>query len=240
MLEIFTVPYQPHPNETHHAPPGPTLAKWIEHRQRRTRTKEVFGDLQVFPWVGERQAGKAANLYTNTARQVDQELRALPYAQRLVQPASGNWPIVQGSELGPGPNPWDPGSVAAYGRQRKNIRRNRGGPRGGGGGGPSNRPYLHPYQPPADTSNKALGPHAEQALHPAQKERAFGDRAGAVARGLGNAALGVAGSSAGGALGYYLGGSVGTVYAGARVGRSLANVVNPWKDRSAYDRRASV
>lgn len=117
MIEELDLLWRPRPTEGFHAPPGPTIARWTEHRRRTVHVAETFGDLARHPWVGERQGGKAANLYTATARNVDAELRALPYAQRLEMPRSGNWPIVVGSELGEGPNPWD--HSGRYDQQRK-------------------------------------------------------------------------------------------------------------------------
>lgn len=119
MIEDLSLPRPPNPIQKFRAPAGPTIAKWTERRKRTYHVSQFFQDLARHPWVGERQAGKAANLYTMTARGVDRELRALPYEQRLHLTRGGLWPIVVGGELGEGPNPWDAKSNRAYATQSK-------------------------------------------------------------------------------------------------------------------------
>lgn len=131
MLEEINAVRPPNPILTFKAAPGPTIARWVERKRQTMHVADLFQDLARHPWVGERQAGTAANLYTMTARQVDAELRALPYAQRLDMPQSGAYPIVTGAELGPGPNPWDLGSNQRYAQQRKLVGSMAGGPVGG-------------------------------------------------------------------------------------------------------------
>lgn len=238
MLEINTVPYQPHPNLSIQTGPGPTIAAWKEHKSHRSRAYEVFGDIQIFPFVGERQAGRAANLYTMTARGVDQELRALPYSQRLVQPQSGTWPIVVGSELGPGPNPWDQRSNRVYRKQTGLHVGDRGPiaptlPTG----------TLTGVKPVKNVASWAQGPHASRGPvqapeYQVRKERTLGDRFTAIAKGQGDTALKNGGSLLGGLAGYYVTGTPGGAYSGAKLGRSATNRFNPWKGRE-YDRRAN-
>lgn len=158
MIEEVNTLWKPNPTVQFRAVWGPTIAKWNVHTRRTTHVAELFQDLARHPEVGVRQAGRASNLYTNTARGVDQELRALPYEQRLNMTRGGLWPIVVGGELGEGPNPWSAMSNKRYARDVKMFPRDGGG--GGGGGGPPNmmdqrEPSSTRPQGPAAPAGKA-------------------------------------------------------------------------------------
>jgi hypothetical protein len=114
MYETLTVPYVPRPTERFQPIGGPTIAKWTLHRSRRQRLEERFQDLNQHPWRGERQVGQARGLYANNVRQADRDLLNVPYADRVVLPASGNYPLVQGLEVGTGPHPWLAATDAFY------------------------------------------------------------------------------------------------------------------------------
>lgn len=109
MYDRFTSPWVPLPPETYKPGRVPTLAKWAELKSRRVFESELFGDLQRHPWVGVRQVSSrlgSANLYGSRAAAVDQDLRRLPYGQRLQNPGSGIFPLIVGQETGTGPGPW--------------------------------------------------------------------------------------------------------------------------------------
>lgn len=114
MYEHVTEPWLPRPIDTFKGPPGPPTARWIEWKARRSRVSQRFGDLQVHPWRGERQAGFSRGLYANNARMVDRDLRAVPYPERLQNPPSGAYPLVHGAEIGTGPNPFHEGPDVRY------------------------------------------------------------------------------------------------------------------------------
>lgn len=152
MYETVTNPRPPNPIIVFQAPKGPTLGNWSLHKSRRMRECERFGDLQRHPWVGERQAGKAANQYYRQAHGVDKDIRGIPYDVRVLQPASGTYPLLIGLENGPGPHPWHEETDAYFlqhnyrGRSLKHLAHD---PRAAGkrppgdGGG-------HPYNVPID------------------------------------------------------------------------------------------
>lgn len=109
MYDRVTTPRGPNPVETYLSPPGPTLAKWCEHRSRRKFEAEVFQDLQRHPEIGVRQATSRlgnAHLYQMNAYRVDADLRRVPYERRLAAPPAGTFPLVVGEEVGTGPGPW--------------------------------------------------------------------------------------------------------------------------------------
>lgn len=106
MYEVFVTERPPNPPEVYQAAKPLPPPQWRVIKARTKRVQERFGDLQRHPWVGERQAGRAVNLYNTTSRAVDAELRAVPYGERLRMPAGGAFPLVQGLEIGTGPNPW--------------------------------------------------------------------------------------------------------------------------------------
>lgn len=106
MHEIVTTPRAPNPIDTFKGAPRVPVARWREMKSRRKREMERFGDLQRHPWRGERQAGKSRGIYANNVRTVDRELALVPYGERLRNPPSGAYPLVQGLELGTGPHPW--------------------------------------------------------------------------------------------------------------------------------------
>lgn len=85
-------------------PPAPYNYKVV--KGRAVRKAEVYQDLRRFPWRGEQQVQRVGNLYSRNATQTDTDLRTLPYWDRLGNPPSGSWPVVQGIETGTGPHPW--------------------------------------------------------------------------------------------------------------------------------------
>lgn len=126
MYDLVTTPRGPNPILTYRSAPGPTLARWVVHRSRRKREAELFQDLQRHPWVGVRQAGHAVNLYGTTARQVDEDLRRVPYEVRLHNPPAGTFPLITGREVGTGPGPWwghtREEDVVARGKAERTVR----------------------------------------------------------------------------------------------------------------------
>lgn len=155
---------------------GPTIAKWVEHKRRTYHVATAFQDLARHPWVGERQGGTAQNQYTMTARNVDAELRKLPYAPRLQMTRGGLWPIVVGAELGEGPNPWSQRSNKRYAMQEDTYGRGGGRRDGEGGAVP-----IQPTRGSADTRGQGpAAPAAPAAPLPRREERGFteGPRSG--------------------------------------------------------------
>lgn len=114
MHELVTIPFAPRPTERFKAVGGPTIAKWKVHRARRCRREERWQDLNQHPWRGERQVGQSRGLYANNVRQAERDLLNVPYADRILNPASGNYPLVQGLEKGTGPHPWIAETDAFY------------------------------------------------------------------------------------------------------------------------------
>lgn len=106
MYDTVTQPKLPKSIDTFKGPPGPKLGTWGVVRSRRYRLSERFQDLQRHPWRGVQQIGRSRNLYHTRARQTAIDVRLTPYAQRIQLPSSGNYPVVQGLEVGSGPNPW--------------------------------------------------------------------------------------------------------------------------------------
>lgn len=218
MLLETSEPRGPAPIEVYQAGNGPTIATWKEHKTRRYKTSEIFQDLQRHPWVGERQAGKAMNLYDMTARGVDADLRALPYGQRLQLPASGNWPVVHGIEMGAGPNPWDPTSQSSFRGARKR------------GVVPGRVKSYEPWNRDAgerprkkgapDTADHTRGPAASGESN----FKRFGKHA---AHKLGEVTVAALGAGAG----YLATGNINTAIKGAQVGR------HSYRRLSGYQRR---
>lgn len=217
MLEKVTEPWRPHAIDTYKGPPVAPVAKWTVHRTRRARVVERFGDLQRHPWVGERQAGFARGLYANNVRMVDEELRRVPYPQRLANPASGAYPLVQGMEVGTGPNPFVEETDVRYVVGRRTAVH-----------GPS-----APMRVPVDTDdgNVVTGPDAPRGADviPAQQGNDRGGGFRKAASQIGKTALAggataggwVAGSLAGAALG-----PVGAAAVGGAAATAAGGLVN--------------
>lgn len=106
MLEVLTTPRGPNPFESFKAVHGPTIAKWVVHRSRRKREKEIYQDWKRHPWKGERQAQTDAPRTAKLAATLDRELAKVPAVVMRNLPRSGNYPTVVGFDDGPGPNPW--------------------------------------------------------------------------------------------------------------------------------------
>lgn len=106
MYEEVVAPKQPRGIETFRGPPSPAQYNYKVVRGRAVRKAEVYQDLRRFPWRGEQQVQRVGNLYSRNATQTDTDLRTLPYWDRLGNPPSGSWPVVQGIETGSGPHPW--------------------------------------------------------------------------------------------------------------------------------------
>lgn len=105
MYEPITYPYRPHPDQVFRPAGRPTIAKWAEHRARRTTVAERGGQMRFQPpWRGERQVGTARSLYATTTRQTHLNLAKLPAHARTRMPRSGAYPVVRGVEAGTGPN----------------------------------------------------------------------------------------------------------------------------------------
>lgn len=168
MYEHVTEAYRPKPIDTFQGPPGAPTAQWIEHRTRRSRVGQRFGDLQRHPNVGVRQGGFSRGVYANNARMVDEELRKVPYPQRLTAPAGGAYPVIQGVEIGTGPHPWFEATDSKFLPRGPRARqagyfgedRRRHPPAGrrappGGPSGPSTNPRID-----RDDGDRAVGPAA--------------------------------------------------------------------------------
>lgn len=221
MYEHVTEPFQPRPIETFKAVQAPPVARWILHKARRSRVGERFGDLQCHPWVGERQAGFSRGLYANNVRMVDQELRKVPYPQRLANPASGAYPLVQGIETGTGPHPWVDKTDEAYITVAHGRR----------------TPYFGKGQPikvpvDKDVANVATGPASTHpGIYVPRRRHSTGGAlrmaAAGVARTAASGALATGGYAAGAAAGAALGpiGSAALGGAGAAVGGRLATTM---------------
>lgn len=221
MLLETSEPRGPTGTQLYQAAAGPTIATWKEHKSRRYKTAEIFQDLQRHPWVGERQAGRAMNLFDMRARGVDQDLRALPYGQRLQLPASGNWPVVQGIELGPGPNPWDPTSLASFRGARKR------------GVVPGHVRSYEPWNrtPPGERHTKKLplDDGGYQTGPQASANRTWADRLGRVGKHAADK-LGETVATALGAGGAYVAtGSVASAIKGGQTGRGAYRRFSPYK-----------
>lgn len=106
MFDILTTPRGPNPTEIYKLPPGPPQGKWILHRSRRKREKEVYQDYKRFPWRGERQAQTDPPRTALLGAMLDLEMRRVPAKVRQALPRSGVYPTVVDYDPGPGPNPF--------------------------------------------------------------------------------------------------------------------------------------
>lgn len=88
-------------------------AKWAVHRAWRLREKTVYQDLRRHPWRDVMQATRPFGHFAQIARGVDKDMHDTPLFTRLRSRGGGVFPIVQGRENGPGPNPWFDSSPAA-------------------------------------------------------------------------------------------------------------------------------